>query len=147
WRSCMALPSMHALMVFEVAGRHESFLNAATELNVTPSAVSHQIGSLEAMLGARLFKRENRKVTLTRKGKAYWKTIHTHFTHIRDETEELFIGKSSRTLTFRCSMVLMRYWLMPRLSLFYERHPGVNIAFQIARSDQPPAPEEDCGIR
>ena len=62
------LPSLHFLHVFDAAGRHESFKLAANELQITPSAVSHQIKALEEQLGFQLFLRCNRKLELTRGG-------------------------------------------------------------------------------
>ena len=49
------LPPLNTLRLFEAAGRHLSFKLAAEELNVTPSAVSHGIQTLEDWLGAALF--------------------------------------------------------------------------------------------
>ncbi len=49
------LPPLNALRLFEAAGRHLSFKDAAAELNVTPSAVSHAVQGLEAWLDCRLF--------------------------------------------------------------------------------------------
>ncbi|MBI3443816.1 MAG: LysR family transcriptional regulator, partial [Magnetospirillum sp.] len=49
------LPPLNTLRLFEAAGRHLSFKLAAEELNITPSAVSHGIQTLEDWLGAPLF--------------------------------------------------------------------------------------------
>jgi LysR family glycine cleavage system transcriptional activator len=49
------LPSLNGLRAFEAAARHLSFTRAATELNVTQTAISHQIRRLEEQLGTRLF--------------------------------------------------------------------------------------------
>ena len=46
------LPPLKAIHVFEAAARRGSFLKTAEELYITPSAVSHQIRSLEALLGS-----------------------------------------------------------------------------------------------
>ena len=51
---------MGALIGFEAAARLESFSLAATELNMTQSAISHQIKALETQLGQPLFRRVNR---------------------------------------------------------------------------------------
>lgn len=62
------LPPLSALRVFEAAARRLSFKEAAAELHVTPTAVSHQIKQLEEWLGLALFERETRAVRLTRAG-------------------------------------------------------------------------------
>src|SRR5260221_402117 len=54
------LPSLNGLRAFEAAARHLSFTQAASELNVTQTAISHQIRRLEEELGLRLFIRKNR---------------------------------------------------------------------------------------
>ena len=66
------LPSLNLIRVFEVAARRLSFKDAANELFVSPPAVSHQIKALEESLGVALFKRENRKISLTSEGKRYY---------------------------------------------------------------------------
>ena len=59
------LPSLNGLRAFEAAARHLSFTLAASELNVTQTAISHQIRRLEEELGIRLFIRKNRALALT----------------------------------------------------------------------------------
>ena len=59
------LPPLHLLHLFEAAGRNVSFKKAAEELFLTPSAISHQIKSLEENLGITLFTRQARGVKLT----------------------------------------------------------------------------------
>ena len=49
------LPSLNALAAFEAAARHLSLTRAATELNVTPGAVSKQVKALEDQIGRPLF--------------------------------------------------------------------------------------------
>jgi LysR family glycine cleavage system transcriptional activator len=66
------LPSLKAIKVFEVAARHLSFSQAADELCVSQSAVSHQIKSLENHLGKKLFIRANNTVFLTNYGDIYF---------------------------------------------------------------------------
>ena len=65
------LPPLKSLLAFEAAARHANFTQAAVELAVTPSAVSHQIQTLEDFLGLRLFLRQPRQVALTAEGKLY----------------------------------------------------------------------------
>src|SRR3954447_12890204 len=67
----VALPSLHALHVFEAAARHMSFTEAARELHITQTAVSHQVKALESELGVALFRRGPRRVALTPVGRAW----------------------------------------------------------------------------
>ena len=65
------LPSLTSLRAFEAAARHLSFSRAAEELHVTPTAVSHQVRSLEDWLETKLFVRSTRSVSLTDAGAVY----------------------------------------------------------------------------
>ena len=60
--------SLNTLRVFAAAARDLSFTHAATELNVTQSAVSRQIRQLEDNLGFSLFNRLHRALELTTEG-------------------------------------------------------------------------------
>jgi len=64
-------PSLRAIAAFEAAARHESFTKAADELNLTQSAISHAVRSLELRLGLDLFERYGRTVVLTEAGRAF----------------------------------------------------------------------------
>jgi DNA-binding transcriptional LysR family regulator len=69
------LPSVSALLAFESAGRHNSITEAASELNLTQSAVSRQIRQLEDLLGVSLFRRSHQRVSLTETGRRYLKDV------------------------------------------------------------------------
>lgn len=62
------LPPLHSLRAFEVAARHLHFGLAAEELNLDPTAISHQIRKLEELLGVQLFHRRPRPLRLTEAG-------------------------------------------------------------------------------
>src|SRR5437879_2715143 len=72
------LPSLNGLRAFEAAARHLSFTQAASELNVTQTAISHQIKRLEEELGVRLFIRQNRSLALTQQAEEYLPGIRDH---------------------------------------------------------------------
>ena len=82
------LPSLNGLRAFEAAARHMSFTQAASELNVTQTAISHQIKRLEEELGVRLFIRQNRALSLTPEAKDYLPGIRAAFNDLRLATEE-----------------------------------------------------------
>ncbi len=88
-RQTMRLPSLKYLRTFQVAGRHLSFKNAADELAVTASAVSHQIRNLEQFLGVKLFDRLTRSLEFTDAGKQYFHFLDAMFSRLESETQQL----------------------------------------------------------
>src|ERR1700749_1612708 len=83
------LPSLNGLRAFEAAARHLSFTLAASELNVTQTAISHQIRRLEEELGIRLFIRQNRALALTAEARDYLPGVRAAFNDLRLATERL----------------------------------------------------------
>ena len=111
------LPPLNALRSFEAAGRLESFNRAAHELHVTPSAVSHQIRSLEDFLGTRLFVRQTRQVRLTDDGQELLAAVQQAFGHISTAVRRIQRQDDDGSLTLQCSPNFATEWLVPRLLL------------------------------
>ncbi|MGE5099817.1 MAG: LysR family transcriptional regulator [Deltaproteobacteria bacterium] len=74
-RCSNALPPLKRIVAFEVVARLDSVNKAADELNVTASAVSHQIANLEGFVGRRLFERTSRELKLTSVGERYRRDV------------------------------------------------------------------------
>ncbi len=121
------LPSLNGLRAFEAAARHLSFTQAATELNVTQTAISHQIKRLEEELGVRLFVRQNRALSLTPAAKEYLPGIRAAFNDLRLATDRLLRKDDDHVLTISTLASLAAKWLLPRLSAFQESHPGIDV--------------------
>jgi LysR family transcriptional regulator, glycine cleavage system transcriptional activator len=83
------LPSLNGLRAFEAAARHLSFTRAAAELNVTQTAISHQIRRLEEQLGLRLFVRRQRTLLLTKDAQQYLPAVRAAFADLRFATDRL----------------------------------------------------------
>ncbi|MEM7170926.1 MAG: LysR family transcriptional regulator [Pseudomonadota bacterium] len=81
------LPTLNGLRAFEASARHLSFKIAASELGVTPGAVSQQVKKLEASLGIALFRRLPHGLLLTREGEAYYPEIARVFDLLTAATE------------------------------------------------------------
>src|SRR5246500_3480225 len=93
------LPSLNGLRAFEAAARHLSFTQAAAELNVTQTAISHQIRRLEEELGIRLFIRKNRALALAPKAQDYLPGIRAAFNDLRLATDRLLRNENDHVLT------------------------------------------------
>lgn len=121
------LPSLNGLRAFEAAARHLSFTQAASELNVTQTAISHQIRRLEEELGLRLFIRKNRALALTPQARDYLPGVRAAFNDLRLATDRLLRKEDDKVLTVSTLASLAAKWLLPRLTAFQEAHPGIDV--------------------
>lgn len=121
------LPPLNALRAFEVAARHGSFNAAADELFVTPSAISHQIKSLEQFLGLTLFRRTRRRVELTPSGEKYLAPVQHALDEIDAATRRVMANPNAGAVTLSVAPAFLTRWLMPRLGHFQEQFPDVEL--------------------
>ena len=128
------LPSLNGLRAFEAAARHLSFTLAAAELNVTQTAISHQIRRLEEELGIRLFVRQNRALTLTPQAQDYLPGVRAAFNDLRLATDRLLRRDDDKVLTVSTLASLAAKWLLPRLTDFQEAHPGIDVRITTSTS-------------
>lgn len=126
------IPPLNPLRVFEVVARTGNLTVAAQELHVTQSAVSRQIGVLEAYLGVELFRRERHGVTLTRVGKSYADQVVPAFETIAGATEKLLKGSTQGALRVRTYVTFAAKWLIPRLPEFQREHPQIEVRISTA---------------
>lgn len=128
---------MSVLASLEASTRLQSFTAAADELHLTQSAVSRQIRSLEAQLGAELFVREKQTVRPTAAGAAYADEIRRALHQIAAATLAFHANPSGGTLNLAILPTFGTRWLAPRLPGFLEAHPGitVNLATRLAPFD------------
>ena len=132
------MPNLRALQIFESAARLSSILLAANELNVTPSAVSHQIRLLETELGVSLFHRVNRSVVLTDAGSHYLEEVGAAFGRLEAASHTLGRMSASDVLTVSIAPSFAAKWLLPRLWDFIDSHPHIDVRLQatgVALSD------------
>jgi len=121
------LPPITVLCAFEAAARHQSFTAAAAELNLTQSAVSRQIRSLEELLGSELFVRERQTVRLTVAGEAYAQEIRSALRRISTATLGFRANPGGGTLNVAILPTFGTRWLAPRLPSFLADNPGITI--------------------
>lgn len=131
------LPSLNSLRVFEVAARYMSFTQAANELHVTQSAVSHRIKTLEEELGMRLFKRENAKLVLTEEGEKLLPELSKVFFQIRSAIDSIKSSSKKQPLTVVLRPYFSQGWLLPRLPDFWASHPEIDL--HLIHSIHPPS--------
>ena len=124
----MKIPPLNPLKVFEVVARTSNLTLAASELNVSQSAVSRQIAVLEEYLGVQLFTRERVGVRLTEVGAGYARRIGPAFGEIAAATEAITRKYSNNVIRLRTYTTLTARWLIPRLPRFKAQHPEVEVS-------------------
>jgi len=122
------IPPLQTLVCFDAAARHESYTRAAQELSLTQSAVSRQIGTLEAFLGVALFRRTRHGVALTASGAAYARQITKRLEAMeRDTLDAMSHQGEGGSITLAAVPTFATRWLIPRLPGFAALQPDVTV--------------------
>ena len=120
-------PSLNALRAFEAAARLGSGTDAANELGVSHSAVSHHIASIEALFEIPLLRRLPHSVQPTEEGGRLAGRLTEGFRLINAGVKLL----EPAPLKISCSSTMMMHWLIPRLASFKEAHPKAEIRLNV----------------
>lgn len=121
------LVHLNALRAFEAAARHRSFVAAADELNVTPSAISQQVKALEDYLGLPLFVRGKSGVAPTPAALEAYADIRDGLSQLGRGFARLRGAGSKRTVTLTVMPSLAAKWLLPRIERFQDAHPDIEL--------------------
>ena len=125
------LPPLHALRAFEAAARHLHFARAADELGLTPTAVSHQVRQLEAILGVKLFCRFPRPVRLSAAGEKLFPVLRTALDQIAGTIGQLAVTAPKAPLRLSVTVAFASRWLLTRLPLL-RAETSLNITVEAA---------------
>ena len=117
------LPPLAWFRAFECAARHLSFTHAAQELNLTQSAVSQHIRSLEHRFGCMLFVRKHRGIALTDQGRRLLPEVASAISILSTASEVFETPTDKRLLTISVSTSLAQWYLAPRLKHFAQQYP------------------------
>ncbi|GAB4067477.1 LysR substrate-binding domain-containing protein [Ancylobacter sonchi] len=142
------LPPLGSLRAFEAAARLESFKDAAAELGVTPTAISHQVRLLEEELGTPLFIRRTRKVVPTASGLDLAARLGSAFEVMADAVAQARPRPGRRLATLSATLAFSARLLVPRAGRFRTLHPGWDL--RLHASDEAVdliAGEADAAIR
>ncbi|RCS25703.1 transcriptional regulator GcvA [Phyllobacterium salinisoli] len=124
------LPPLSALRAFEAAARHGSFKRAANELAVTPTAISHQIRSLEEHTGLILFERKIRKVVLSDAGAQLYPVLREGFDAFEAILDRISQSRKRAQVTISATSAFTVKWLVPRVANFRKLHPDIDLQLQ-----------------
>lgn len=120
--------SLQNLNTFAVAAETLSFQRAAQALHVSPSAVSHQIRSLESQLEYPLFERGDKSIRLTPRGNELYLDIRGAFKQIHEASRKALRGPEDSALALSVAPVFATRWLLPRLRDFRQQHPDITLS-------------------
>lgn len=123
----MSRPPLHALQAFVAIARARNLTRAATQLNLTVSALSHQMRGLEDQLRRRLFERRPRGLVLTDAGERLFAAVAPHYdileAALRPDRE-----RGGQALTLSVMPSVASSWLLPRLAGFVAEHPEIDLS-------------------
>jgi LysR family glycine cleavage system transcriptional activator len=142
---------LRGIAVFAAVARLGSFKAAASELNLSPSAVSHQIRALEEELGVELFRRVSRGIRLTPDAARYADVLGKLFERMHRATTDVaapgWSKPSTNVVRIMTPPSLATHWLTPRLPAFIAAHPGVDLRVFAVRTADGNADDFDITIR
>ncbi|MBB2202551.1 LysR substrate-binding domain-containing protein [Gluconacetobacter tumulisoli] len=127
--SRQSLPPLEWIRVFEAAARLGNFTAAANELGLTQAAVSQRIRNLELRLGAQLFTRQARGVTLSTTGEAWLPHVQAALSQLLHSTANLFEAPHGK-IAIAASSSIIELWIVPRLSRIGRCLPHVQLSFE-----------------
>ncbi|TKR53423.1 LysR family transcriptional regulator [Allopusillimonas ginsengisoli] len=121
------IPPMNPLRAFYVVARTKSLTKAAKELHVGQSAISKQLDVLEKYLGVKLFRREQRGISLTDIGQELGERIIPAFDQIADATNNIIERGSDNKIRVHTYTTFAAKWLIPRLENFHKQYPELSV--------------------
>lgn len=119
------LPPLHTLVAFEATVRLGSFTRAGEELNLTQSAVSRQIATLEQSLGRTLILRQHSGLVLTTAGERYLHRVRYLLEECADATARVMKHAGENEINLACSSGIAQFWIPERLSAFRQAYPDI----------------------
>ena len=121
------LPPLKALRAFVAAARHESFLEAGEELNVSPGAISRHVKTLEGFLNSSLFLRHSNGVELTGSGQIYQAKTEPILMALSEVTRSFLAETEDEVLVISTLPIFAEKWLGPHLPAFRKLHPRIRL--------------------
>lgn len=137
---------IRGLRSFCVASKCLSFKHAASQLFLTPSAVSHQIKQLETQLGTPLFKRGTRTIELTSAGKQFYQSVQPIIHQLESTISEFTQKQQNLTIIISLPEFFASELFVPSLSLWSENHPTINLQLETVKSSKEQSQAADLSI-
>ncbi|WP_177168909.1 LysR family transcriptional regulator [Thalassotalea agarivorans] len=125
---------IRGLRSFCIAAKCLSFKHAASQLFLTPSAVSHQIKQLEEQLGFSLFKRNTRAIELTAAGDKFYHAVQPIVENLENTIAEFTQSEVNKTITVSLPEFFANELFVPKLSEWAELNPSINLQLETVKS-------------
>jgi LysR family transcriptional regulator, low CO2-responsive transcriptional regulator len=133
----MRSATLRQLKSFSLVARHHSFVHAADELHLTPSAVSLQIKELEQAVGLPLFQRNSKSVSLTPAGDVLLLDVHRALQALQHAEDALTRLRGHEACAISIGMVSSAKYFLPRmLADFREVHRHLDLHLSVGNRDQ-----------
>jgi DNA-binding transcriptional LysR family regulator len=129
--------TLEQLRIFVAVADKEHVTQAAKELNLTQSATSAAIATLEGRYGIKLFDRVGRGIVLTHTGRTFLTDARAVLARARaaEQTLQDLAGLKAGKLVISASQTVAGYWLPPRLQSFQATYPGIELGVRIANTE------------
>jgi DNA-binding transcriptional LysR family regulator len=129
--------TLEQLRIFIEVAEREHLTRASEALNLTPSAVSSAIRTLEERYGAMLFNRIGRRIELTGDGRIFLDEARA--TLARAQSAERMLselgGGKRGILSIHASQTIASYWLPPYLARFHATHPMIDLRLTLGNTE------------
>jgi LysR family transcriptional regulator, glycine cleavage system transcriptional activator len=121
------LPSIEGLRAFQMVARLGNLERAGEQLNITASAVSKRIATVEDLIGAPLFKRTAKTLTLTATGTEYLAQVSAALALLQAMPLHQRASQRQQRLRVTAPPTFARQILVPHLVEFTQKHPLVEL--------------------
>lgn len=125
---------IRGLRSFCIAAKCLSFKHAASQLFLTPSAVSHQIKQLEEQVGFNLFERQTRSIKLTTSGKKFYNAVQPIIHELEATIGRFTATQENKTITITLPEFFASELFIPKLSIWTEKNPTINLQLETVKS-------------
>jgi LysR family transcriptional regulator, glycine cleavage system transcriptional activator len=125
-------PGLRSLRAFEAAARHLNFTRAASEMGVTPAAISNQIREIEEQIAVNLFTRTSRTMRLTKAGEILFEAAKEAMGTLERGLVKAHRTQASKQLRVSASPSLAAKWLVPRIDRFLNTIPGADVRIDVS---------------
>ena len=125
---------IRGLRSFCIAAKCLSFKHAASQLFLTPSAVSHQIKQLEEQVGFNLFERQTRAIKLTTSGKKFYNAVQPIIHELEATIGRFTATEENKTITITLPEFFASELFIPKLSVWTEENPTINLQLETVKS-------------